>query len=479
MSEVDFLIKQLEYCFNSKSFNPLPKILRHLMLFQGKVNISVRMSYPCSSHTEFFKCNKFFETTTKLYQFPHCNHLVCDDCMKAYLIPIYTRVGSENRYFCPGCISERSQDSTPIMWLDPFLDKYVEWSVREEVENRVTLTLQTIKNGVAVRKTRCYFADNPGEIRCTGETKVERVIKCNHPICYDCLLKYLEAYPEGEQIKCMSVGCSKFISHAFIRTALEANPELRMRYWRKLKTHGEVNLVCFSCSRCFSASQNVRYYRCSCGSEICTECGLASHSDIPCEIAMNSLDAYREEKLTGGMHFENARTLFQWNLHEGQKKKLESLGGIGLNFKSVTYIYNPLLLEKYERAKKEMINQGIDPGEINVYHGSAMKNYADICKKGLLIGSKDVKVAIGSVYGFGVYTATDPTMSIHFTQKNGTVLVCKLLVGKLSPEPIKNVKELDTTEFHSYFVDFNGVQSNYYVSFKSDYVLPYYLVEYS
>ena len=383
-------------------------------------------------------------------------------------------------YYCPGCISDRSAASTPIMHIDRYIEYFFDESVRAQVEGRLTATLISIKSQTPTTRTiRCYFADNPGEIRCGGNQRIERVIKCNHSICYGCLLKYLEAQPENEPIKCMANGCKRFISHAFIRTALEGenNRELRERYWRSLKTPGEVNLKCVACDECFSAPHNARSYRCSCGTEICTKCGLASHADIPCLIAMNSLSEYREERFTEGEYFEHARSLYQWSLHKEKKKMLEKDGKV-LDFRTVTYVHNSALLEKYNKAKQEMIDQGIDPGEMFVYHGSLMKNYPEICRKGVLIGGKDVKVAIGSAYGFGVYTATDPTMSIHFSSTNGKLLICRLLVGLVSPEPIRNVKELDTTKFHSYFADFKGVQSNYYISFKSDYVLPTYIVEY-
>ena len=192
---------------------------------------------------------------------------------------------------------------------------------------------------------------------------------------------------------------------------------------------------------------------------------------------MNSLSEYREERFTEGEYFEHARSLYEWSMHKEMKKKIEK-NEKSLDFRAVTYVHNSVLLEKYNKAKQKMIDQGIDPAETFVYHGSGLKNYPDICRKGLLIGGKDVKVAIGSAYGYGVCTATDPTMAIYFSSTNGKLLVCRLLVGLVSPEPIKSIKELDTTTFHSHFVDFRGVQSNYFISFKSDYVLPTYIVEY-
>ena len=133
---------------------------------------------------------------------------------------------------------------------------------------------------------------------------------------------------------------------------------------------------------------------------------------------------------------------------------------------------------KYENAKQAMLSKGINPGEIYVYHGSDLQTYPKICRGGFLIGGKDVDVAIGSVYGLGVYTATDATSSIIFSKSNGRLLICKALRGRITETPIKKVAELDTTEYHSLFVDFKGTKSNFYVFFKTDYIVPLYVVEY-
>lgn len=479
MSEVDFLIKQLEYCFNSKSQIPLPKILYNLIRFKGQVSVSYRMHFDCTSHMTFFGSNASFENTANILLFYPCNHIVCKSCIVEYIQPIYIRSGTNNMYYCPGCVSERSPSASPIMQIQYYIQQLISPEIIMEVEARNLQTLLTYNaRQMTIKVSRCYFAENPGNIRCKGTSKVQKVIGCNHLICYDCVLIYLRENIDSNEIRCMAKGCLKFISHSFIKVALAKDPEMRSKFWKKLRITGEVQLICPSCPSSFiTASSSQSTCRCPCGVELCTECGSISHADIPCLVALSKQDEYQEFVCENNEHYEFARSQFEWNLHEAQKQKL--VGAAGLKVKSVTLVYNPLLQEKFEKAKQEMIKDGIDPGEIFVYHGSNIKNYPDICRKGILIGGKDVKIAIGSVYGFGVYTASDATMSIHFANKNGKLLLCKGLVGRISPNPIKKIEDLSKTNYHSYFADFRGVQSNYYIFFKSDYVIPYYIIEYN
>lgn len=192
---------------------------------------------------------------------------------------------------------------------------------------------------------------------------------------------------------------------------------------------------------------------------------------------INNLNEYREERVTEGWHFEHARSLILSGL-QVTRKGLNEDNEVNLNVKAVTFVHNPLLLDRYERAKQDMIDHGIDPCEKFGYHGTRRINYQNIFKKGLLIGGKVVQIAKGCMNGYGVYITSGPAWSMAHSSPDKTLLCLKFLTGLISPKQIRSVEELDTTKYHSFFVDRKGANENLYLSLKTDYVLPSHFIEY-
>jgi Poly(ADP-ribose) polymerase catalytic domain len=480
MSEIDSLIKLLEYAINSKASKPVETIINEMILFKATIDISYKISYKCSSHMNYYGKSKSYESKTSLSFFP-CDHIVCDDCLRSYIEPLYIKVGKGHTYVCPGCISDLSSNKIIINPIDNYIAKLFDKNQIEEVENRIlTITNATLLNRPQPKVVQCYYLTNPGTIPCSGQYGPDYILLCNHPICLDCLKTYLYNHKDQEEeIKCFYPRCPKFIQHKLIRKAIENNPELSKIYWRRLKINGEVNLECAN-GHPFLASSNERTARCNtCGEELCTNCAEKSHEGITCFVAKQKSKEYQLIECIDDEIYKTALHKFEWDLNEKTKKQLREQFKFNCKLNKVFYVNNPLLLEKYEKAKKNMMDNGVPVQEMYLYHSTKLDVYEKICKEGFLIGGKDVEVAVGKLYGLGIYTATDASYSIKLYKKLNKILLCKGLVGRISPQGIGKVADLSTTQYHCFFQDNKGDTSNFYIFFKSEYVLPYCLIEFT
>ncbi|CAK9111546.1 Uncharacterized protein SCF082_LOCUS51765 [Durusdinium trenchii] len=66
---------------------------------------------------------------------------------------------------------------------------------------------------------------------------------------------------------------------------------------------------------------------------------------------------------------------------------------------------------------------------IATYHGTSVRNFNSIFKKGLLIPGygNNLKVSHGSAHGVGIYTARHPQLSLNFANGTRSLLVCGVL----------------------------------------------------
>ncbi|KAG5177742.1 AAA domain-containing protein [Tribonema minus] len=76
--------------------------------------------------------------------------------------------------------------------------------------------------------------------------------------------------------------------------------------------------------------------------------------------------------------------------------------------------------EAYQTKRHELSDQGKSADETWVFHGTRRENVERICAAGFKIGGRDsgVRVANGSSYGQGVYTATGPGTPMGYTDNN-------------------------------------------------------------
>mmetsp|Transcript_5068 Transcript_5068/g.6705 ORF Transcript_5068/g.6705 Transcript_5068/m.6705 type:complete len:226 (-) Transcript_5068:208-885(-) len=101
----------------------------------------------------------------------------------------------------------------------------------------------------------------------------------------------------------------------------------------------------------------------------------------------------------------------------------------------VEYIVNPVLIKAYNSYKSQLISQGrigvSKPVEERLaFHGTSQDVMEIILKTGFKIGGKDVAIASGAVYGYGVYTSEEPAFALGYIKTTGltSLLFCKVLI---------------------------------------------------
>ncbi|OMJ74572.1 hypothetical protein SteCoe_26471 [Stentor coeruleus] len=487
MSEVDFLIRQLKYCLNQGYSEASKKIVEQLILLKGKVSISHELKYICSSHENlFFK--KYASSSIQYFiYFESCQHLVCGLCLNKYIRGVFDRMGIAYIYTCPGCNAVYSLNKTILDQAAEYFQRIVSLEEQQKAYDSYNLTLAEVRGSMLKKSTPCFFFENPGRQRCRGQSKVERIPSCKHNVCHNCLKRDLEVQIEvNSEYVCPVPDCCRPLAHSLIKEILTIGEDLTKKIWPHLSIDDIYLVTCplEICNHQAQVPQNEFYYKCICGIELCPRCNLQYHPDYSCAVAKEGGKDYKkilcledDPILDYRSHFSHAVSLFEWDMHQGTKKKLQEKMGAKFKVTKVMFIYNPTLQERYNKGKKKIIDAGIDPGEIFVYHATSNDVYEKICTGGFLVGNVDVKQSIGKLCGLGVYTATDATMSINF-YGNKKILLCKGLKGKQSDHPISDKHEFLTTDCNSYYKDFSGTQSDYWIFFQKENVLPFYYIEY-
>ena len=312
-SEKEFLVRQLEYCFNTRSEKPLEKILRDLIDFKSKIKITYSLHYKCHSHIHNFGENKYFDSGSNIFYIQPCNHYICRDCLIKHIEPIYLNSGINGYYYCPGCTSAYALVQTPLYPIESYINQlFSKEFIIAATENQVK-TLNTIRSKrVQANTLKCYFRINPGKIRCSsGSSNLFQMISCNHHVCPDCLCEYLKTTIHQAQVLCVDPRCENPIPHYFIRVAVSTNSQLAEYYWKKLRIEGEVHLFC-SCNNPLIIKSTEREHRCKCGNIICVLCGENAHGEIPCEVAKLNLNDYAEYILEPSSdHYKFAERCFE------------------------------------------------------------------------------------------------------------------------------------------------------------------------
>ncbi|OMJ86502.1 hypothetical protein SteCoe_11996 [Stentor coeruleus] len=489
MSEVDFLIKQFEYCLNCNYKDAAKLIAAELIKLKGKVQINHQFKFICCSHEKIHK-NPFITTDSRLLQyFPQCEHYVCFNCLGKYIFDIFSRVGISYTYTCPGCNAMFSPEKTKLDVYAPYFTNVIPVErIYESIQKNEQNFAVTIKNiNDALKKAECYFFTNRElYLKCNGQGRVQRMPNCNHKVCDCCFRKRLEVLKEESEFYCPIPHCTTILAHSIIKDVLIQGEELTYELWPRLKIEGISHILCFNCERALESVDSNIFILCQCGYELCVSCGYISHPGISCYVIKSGVQDYKEFECREDdeipemkSHYFFALSKFDWDVHEKKVDYLRNTFKVKLQLTKVNYIYNPALQQKYDKAKELLIKKGTFEGEIYVFHATSNSIYTDICKNGFKVGGIEVEIKVGNAYGFGVYTGTDPAMSICFYGKdNKKMLICKALLGKKGDHALKDKTEFQNTEDDYFFVDFRGVQTDYYIFFKKEHVLPYYYIEY-
>lgn len=95
----------------------------------------------------------------------------------------------------------------------------------------------------------------------------------------------------------------------------------------------------------------------------------------------------------------------------------------------VEVIHNAELSTRYNFMKGSFANQKMPTDETFVFHGTTKESIEKIIKEGFKVGGEGVPMRCGAAHGRGVYTATNPEISMPYSKDAGMMLLSLLLVG--------------------------------------------------
>ena len=349
--------------------------------------------------------------------------------------------------------------------------------------------------------TECTFIQVPG----IDHTAINYIPGCFHVFCTNCLKShFLNAAMSNSKFTCPLIECRVDVDHHFIATFFGQSTEAEFHLLTKLKLDNHFFVKCFNCQRKQEIDKSVTFAKCKeCGAEICKFCGKAQHTEIKCSEISEELSNYNNQDSSNihriylceqnskspelSRYYYHALSLYEWQIVHDNKdfmKKVNPTIADDCEFllDKVEYVNNIMLLSNYERARA-MLNEknGIDPDEIYVYHGTKNDNVHSICRDGFRVGGVDISSSHGAVYGLGIYTASDPVVSMSYTVGSRNIIVCRALIGNCSAEPIMNDDNLRISKFDYYVASkIPGLNpdSLYYIFFKREFLLPIYVINF-
>ena len=94
------------------------------------------------------------------------------------------------------------------------------------------------------------------------------------------------------------------------------------------------------------------------------------------------------------------------------------------------------LKSAFDSKRAQFRSEGKDCTETWVFHGTGKEaNIRSIMTGGFKIGGQDVPVAVGSLHGHGVYTATGPDAGpMGYGQRTQAVILCRALPGAVGAQ---------------------------------------------
>ncbi|CAF1404341.1 unnamed protein product [Adineta steineri] len=166
-----------------------------------------------------------------------------------------------------------------------------------------------------------------------------------------------------------------------------------------------------------------------------------------------------------------------FRLAESQFYRLLS-GHATAHVNKVEYVCNPILINKFNKAREELKNKRGDEYSYPVlaFHGTAIANIQPICENGFKVpGQAGFKHATDDGYwGRGTYFSEYPNYSMGYIKGATKLLLCQILQGKVfqCTQLIHGADLKDGYDSHC------SPDKKELIIFRSDYILPQYIVHY-
>ena len=298
-----------------------------------------------------------------------------------------------------------------------------------------------------------------------------------HKFCKVCLYGWAPVLNQPNIIfKCPLNSCSSVLN---INCLIEALGDTDALYplQDKLISIGFDVYFCYNCKHVAKLdSQNKNKYICTCGAELCNECGNRDHFGYTCFYMISNED-YQEIDLKPPEFADRPKNILE-NEYLKAKYAFNYFINPGecIEFSKAKLIVNKTLEKKYAEKKILMAQQcgGRDKiNEITAWHGSKFENYPKIMNEGLKIGGVNVEVAKGQVHGWGIYSAFTPNTPKQYARDSKWIACFLAMKGNKSDKKIDSAEGLDNGKTHSY-----EPRDDWIVFFSQDQLLPRYLVEY-
>ena len=536
-SEVEQLIRQLEYCVLAKHPKAAKEIVKLLIKHKAKLSLECDPVYKCDCHDLFFPGSKLMLREKKFFEyFERCKHFVCNVCLNKYIKENFEISGYDFPFYCPGCLinggnlfTELDQNQVyfknAISGLKDVNQKIEELNEKDkkvrESREAVTAKCQNFmfhkEEYIDDLKRNLLLYGYAYDMKKFGQEGYEsedlKVIPgCSHCFCKDCLKSiFYEQVVYGMPKKCLNKECNIEVNDSFIAQFFNFDKSDDFSVLTKLKLSDYLYVKCINCNANCQLPKSKKSFKCSnleCDFVLCCLCGYLEHLELDCyekrikkkKLRVNIdgknkkiLSLYKEYECRREStnhqlksHYFNAFTLFQWKISENIYHKLyelnENFPRYEMKIKKVTYILNENLQKDYAIGRQELRKAtGSEPKETFVFHGSKEENYDSICREGLKIGGHDVTLSTGKRYGYGIYTADDPITSAFYAQSS-KLLICQALLGRKTEDQVDDPKALENFDY-DYKVVENDVQfqegSTYFIFFKKNQIMPIYLVEFT
>ena len=443
-------------------------------LVSKKVTVNIQISrylYECSIHSHYSpgEQNKFDETFLIPSSYCAYNHRSCQKCLSAYVQAIFSEHYLQNTYDCPGCYNLYITDSR----------LFGDWNL--EVSLRYFMGDQAINNILypptpPPQLSIVLYANSYCDTGC-GSSESVIICQIGHKFCINCLGSWVQTLvPPDTPISCPIQACPEPINAKNLTDAL-AKTNLLYPIKEKLWAIGMQLTFCFNCKIVVKLDESQDFTTCTCGSKVCSVCGLKDHFGFTCFYMISDLP-YAEIPLSpprdpnrceSVLEFEYMRARYAFNNFVNP--------GSNLEFKSAVLIVNKALEDRYSKKKVAMELQCGGRQQVNevfIWHGSPEANYKNIMQNGLLVGGVDgIPVAVGTACGYGVYSATTPNTPIGYAKGSKKVMCCLAMKGINSTQQIRDIAQLNNGKTHSYA---HGV--DWVIFFTKEQILPRYLVEY-
>ena len=451
MSEVDFLIEQLEYCINSGYSRASQDLLRELILHKCQIKFSLEPDYTCLTHVQIF--NKSYNPSTCQMSDLPC-HKICNDCINTYTELTFKRFGLNAEYFCPGCILKSSLTKTRI---NPSNNvKLLTTSI-----NTLSLTKRSSQSLKECSISTCQEINIP----------ILKLYTCGHQVCERCIIYYINL--DSNIFKCVQKDCNIYFPQSYLLMLLKPDSQ----DFKEVLSRTPSTAKYFNCAKCGNLLNSLPIplqVTCPCSSTYCSICTRSHPATIACASLLND-DSYRLIECFANDPVPEYKSLFeladnQFKLDFARYENTEFWRKV----KRVWKVENLGLEERFEKAKIGLAVKGFEFYEDVAFFGDFNEKLERFCQNGVWITQGNAGQPGWEGFGLGIITCREAVFGLYYTQWN-QILMCKVINAERVTGLVHDEGQLVENENRFYC----NQENNYLVHFRSDFVLPYLLLEFN